>query len=205
MFCSLLKFFRKKFVRLPKKISKEYINKLPTKQYSGEIKLIKNIKEAKLACEEIFQCKVIGFDTESKPSFHKGEHYLPSLIQIATDKKVYIFQIAKIRGLKCLKDIFSKSDILKVGIAIRDDVLKLKEIEHFTSAGFIDISDLTKQLGIQVTGLRNLTAIFFKFKISKSSQVTDWSVEKLSQKQLIYAATDAWISRELYLKVRKFI
>jgi ribonuclease D len=205
MFCSLLKFFRRKFVRFPQAISKEDINLLPTKHYEGEIKLISSYQDAKLASKEIELCKIIGFDTESKPSFHKGEHYLPSLIQIATDKAVYIFQIEKIGGLQTLKPIFKNQNILKVGIAIRDDVLKLKEIEKFTSAGFVDISDLTKQLGIKVTGLRNLTAIFFNFKISKSSQVTDWSQPRLSQKQLVYAATDAWISRKLYLKVRKFI
>lgn len=205
MFCSLLKLLRRKLTRFPKSISKEIINDLPTKQYDGDIELICTRQDAIVAIKEISSCSIIGFDTESKPTFHKGEKYLPSLVQIATDKKAYIFQLAKIEWLKDLKQILQDKNILKVGIAINDDVLKLKEIENFQSAGFVEISYYTKLLGITVTGLRNLTAIFFKFKISKSSQVTDWSVSKLSQKQLIYAATDAWISRKLYLQVRKFI
>ncbi|MDR1434917.1 MAG: 3'-5' exonuclease domain-containing protein 2 [Puniceicoccales bacterium] len=201
------KFFRtlKILPKYPKKISKEKLQKLPVKFYDGAIHFINTEEAAREAIAEITGESVLGFDTESKPAFFKGEKYLPSILQIATATGVYIFQLTKIGQLKFLKPIFEREDFLKVGIAIRDDVLKLRDIENFKPAGFRDISDLSKSLGIEQTGMRNLAGIFLKCRISKTSQVTDWSQENLTTKQLIYAATDAWISRELYLEIKKYI
>ncbi|MDR1907066.1 MAG: 3'-5' exonuclease domain-containing protein 2 [Puniceicoccales bacterium] len=189
----------------PKKISKEKLQKLPIQFYDGVIHLIITKGDAQNAVDKIMQESVLGFDTESKPAFLKGEKYLPSIVQLATATEVYIFQLAKIGQLKILKPIFECENLLKVGIAIRDDILKLRDIEDFKPAGFQDIGDLTRSLGVQQTGLRNLTGIFLKHRISKTSQITDWSQEKLSTQQLTYAATDAWISRALYLEVKKYV
>jgi ribonuclease D len=187
----------------PKKISKEKLQKLPMRFYDGVIHLINTEEDAQKAVAKIMQESVLGFDTESKPAFSKGEKYLPSIVQIATANGVYIFQLAKIKQLKFLKPILESENLLKVGIAIRDDILKLRDIENFKPASFQDIGDLTKPLGVCQTGLRNLTGIFLKHRISKTSQVTDWSQENLSIQQLTYAATDAWTSRTLYLEVEK--
>jgi ribonuclease D len=191
------------FPKYPSKISKAKLQNLPIKFYEGTIHFINTEEEAQRAMAEIMRENIIGFDTESKPAFSKGEKYLPSIVQIATPKGAYIFQLAKIRQLQFLKPIFECESLLKVGIAIHDDVLKLRDIEDFRPINFLDISDLTKVLDIKQTGLRNLAGIFLKCRISKISQVTDWSQENLSTRQLIYAATDAWISRDLYLEVKK--
>ncbi|MDR0580509.1 MAG: 3'-5' exonuclease domain-containing protein 2 [Holosporaceae bacterium] len=177
------------------------LQRLPVCFYEGSIRLINNVESAKDAMEAILQESLLGFDTESKPSFSRGEKYDPSIVQMATASCVYIFQLDKTERLKFLKPIFESEHILKVGVAIRDDVLKLCDIENFRPAGFKDISDLTKMLGIEQTGLRNLAGILLKCRVSKVLQVTDWSQENLSARQLTYAATDAWISRELYLKI----
>jgi ribonuclease D len=189
----------------PKKISKEKLQKLPMQFYDGVIHLINGEENAQKAVVEIMQEPILGFDTESKPAFSKGEKYWPSIVQIATAKNVYIFQLAKIGQLKFLKPILECENLLKAGIAINDDVLKLRDIEDFTPANFKDIGDLTKSLGVHQTGLRNLVGIFLKYRISKTSQITDWSQENLSAQQLTYAATDAWTSRELYLEVKKHV
>ncbi|MDR1591194.1 MAG: 3'-5' exonuclease domain-containing protein 2 [Puniceicoccales bacterium] len=173
--------------------------------YNGVIHLINTEEGAQKAVTEIMMESILGFDTESKPAFSKGEKYLPSIVQIATAKGVYIFQLAKIGQLKFLKPILECENSLKVGIAIRDDILKLRDIEDFKPSGFQDIGDLTKSLGVRQTGLRNLAGIFLKHRISKTSQITDWSQEKLSMQQLTYAATDAWTSRILYLEVKKYV
>jgi ribonuclease D len=188
-----------------KKISKEKLQKLPMQFYNGVIHLINTEEGAQKAVTEIMMESILGFDTESKPAFSKGEKYLPSIVQIATAKGVYIFQLAKIGQLKFLKPILECENSLKVGIAIRDDILKLRDIEDFKPSGFQDIGDLTKSLGVRQTGLRNLAGIFLKHRISKTSQITDWSQEKLSMQQLTYAATDAWTSRILYLEVKKYV
>ncbi|MDR0417871.1 MAG: 3'-5' exonuclease domain-containing protein 2 [Puniceicoccales bacterium] len=189
--------------KYPRKISKTTLQQLPVCFYEGDIRFINDTESARKAMEVILQEDILGFDTESKPSFSKGEKYAPSIVQMATASCVYIFQLDKTNQLKFLKPIFENEHILKVGIAIRDDVLKLRDIENFQPAGFKDISDLTKMLGIEQTGLRNLAGILLKCRISKTSQVTDWSQENLSARQLTYAATDAWISRKLYLKILK--
>jgi ribonuclease D len=191
--------------KYPQKISKKRLQTLPMQFYDGVIHLINTEESTPKAVAEIMREPVLGFDTESKPAFSKGEKYLPSIVQIATAESVYIFQLAKIGQLKFLKPILECQNSLKVGIAIRDDIVKLRDIEDFKPSGFQDIGDLTKSLGVCQTGLRNLTGIFLKYRISKTSQVTDWSQEKLSMQQLIYAATDAWTSRALYLEVKKYV
>jgi ribonuclease D len=207
MFRQIVKFVQSWLRRLhilpkyPKKISKVTLQQLPVRFYEGDIRFVNDIESAKEAGETILRENLLGFDTESKPSFSRGEKHNPSIVQMATASRVYIFQLDKTDRLKFLKPIFEDERILKVGIAIRDDVLKLRDIENFQLAGFKDISDLTKMLGIEQTGLRNLAGILLKCRISKASQVTGWSQENLSARQLTYAATDAWISRELYLKI----
>ncbi|MDE6575809.1 MAG: 3'-5' exonuclease domain-containing protein 2 [Opitutales bacterium] len=189
--------------RFPKKISKEAISRLPVSSYQGEIIFVDTVELAQQSVREIQKETLVGFDTESRPAFSKGEKYPPSIVQVATEDKVYIFQLPKIGQLRHLKPFLENPKIEKVGIAIHDDVLKLCDIEPFRHAGFRDISETTRALGVEQTGLRNLCAIFLRCRISKSSQVTDWSQEKLSARQLVYAATDAWISRQLYLEVQR--
>lgn len=189
--------------QFPSEISKTKLQNLPIKFYEGDIHFINSEAGAQRAAAEIMGEAIVGFDTESKPAFSKGEKYLPSIVQIATQSGAYVFQLAKIGQLRFLKPIFECENLLKTGIAIHDDVLKLRDIEDFKANNFQDISDLTKVMGIKQTGLRNLAGIFLRCRISKISQVTDWSQENLSPRQLIYAATDAWISRDLYLEVKK--
>jgi ribonuclease D len=188
-----------------RKISKEKLQRLPMRFYDGAIHLVNTEEGAQKAVAEIIGESILGFDTESKPAFSKGEKYPPSIVQVATANGVYIFQLVKIGQLKFLKPVLERENLLKVGIAIHDDVLKLRNIEDFTPVGFQDIGDLTRSLGIHQTGLRNLVGIFLRYRISKSSQTTDWSQENLSTQQLTYAATDAWTSRELYLEVKKHV
>ncbi|MDR2735717.1 MAG: 3'-5' exonuclease domain-containing protein 2 [Puniceicoccales bacterium] len=204
MLGKLLRSIRDKIFSFNKSISKAELAELPLFNFNGEIILVESPQEAERMVDLLLKHNVLGFDTESKPAFRKGESYSPSLVQISTDKTVYLFKLAKINGIKSLIPLLESQDVKKVGIAIRDDINKLKELGNFEDAGFVDISDLTKILGIENTGLRTLAGIFLRYRISKSLQVTDWSKEILSKKQIIYAATDAWVSRELFMKVKEF-
>lgn len=157
----------------------------------------------KLAVEQLSRESVLGFDTESRPSFKKGESYPPSLVQLASSDAVYLFQLNRTQSIEKLIPIFSNPAIRKVGVALHDDIKKLDEFSHFEPAGFEDVSDVTKRLGITNTGLRSLVGMFLKQRISKGAQVSNWARKALNQNQLIYAATDAWMSRALYLHLEQ--
>ncbi|MBN2234108.1 MAG: NAD(P)H-dependent oxidoreductase subunit E [Opitutales bacterium] len=187
----------------PATISKEEINQLPLTEYSGPTHLIDSQEKLEAHLSSIRKDKVLGFDTETKPSFSRNDNFLPSLIQLATSREVYLIQISKIRDPKPIADLFSDAAFLKVGVALKDDVAGLLKVFSFDPAGFLDLADLARIAGIQNTGLRSLCGILIGKRISKSVQVSNWARSELTPKQVVYAATDAWISREVYLAFKK--
>lgn len=186
-----------------RKISKEDINKLPLAKYGGIIHLITTPIAAKYAVRRLSREKILGFDTESRPSFRKGDNFLPSLVQLASQDEVYLFQLGRIGGLRELRQIFADPAIYKVGVALHDDIKRLKAIEDFAEAGFVEISSITREQSIGNTGLRSLAALLLGIRISKGAQVSNWARLQLTHAQMLYAATDAWVSRELYMVLQK--
>jgi len=181
------------------KISKDEIMALPLRAWDGETCLVNRPEQVPEAIAELRAEKVLGFDTESRPAFRKGSYYLPSLIQLGTANKVFLFQLSKLEFPNELCDIFSDPNILKTGVAVRDDVKDLQKIKDFPDAGFLDLGIVAQELKLETHGLRNLAAKFLGFRISKSARCTNWANLRLSRQQLIYAATDAWVSREIYI------
>ena len=149
------------------------------------------------------KCTILGFDTETRPSFKKGEHYPTSLVQLASESSVYLFRLKKARHVQALRPLFESEHIIKTGVAIHDDLKALQKLCPFTAAGFVEITQLTTKLGYQSKGLRALAALLLGGRISKAAQVSNWARRELEPKQITYAATDAWISRELYLQALK--
>ncbi len=180
-------------------ISKDEINRLPMRQYEGSIHLIRTPAEAEQAAAELKKETLLGFDTETRPAFRVGESYLPSLLQLATGKEVFIIQI-KLTGLtKGLCGILSSPDIIKTGVSIRSDVGELRKLASFEPAGFIELAEHAKKAHIKNLGLRGLAALLLGFRVSKREQTSNWSKNELTESQLRYAATDAWVGREIYL------
>ncbi len=186
-----------------RKISKEDINKLPLAKFGGTIHLITTPSAAEQAVKRLSRESILGFDTESRPSFRKGENFPPSLVQFAAGDGVYLFQLGRIGGLDALVRILENPAISKVGVALHDDIKRLKAIQDFEEAGFVEISNISRKLSIGNTGLRSLAALLLGIRISKGAQVSNWARRQLTQSQMVYAATDAWISRELYLKLQE--
>ncbi|MEM9444003.1 MAG: 3'-5' exonuclease [Verrucomicrobiota bacterium] len=184
-------------------ITKEAINKLPLKRYEGPIVWVDSDKAAARAILELEAEKVLGFDTETKPSFRKKQSFLPSLLQFATSDKVFLFRLPSLKNFAGFAEILSDKKVLKTGVALDQDIKKLNEIFEFEPNGFVDLGKLAQTHQFRQTGLRNLCAILLGFRLSKGSQVTDWSKEKLSSAQINYAATDAWASRELYIFMKR--
>lgn len=184
-------------------IDKEFVAELPLLQYEGKIELITDEKAARKAVKALSKESILGFDTETRPSFSRGNSYLTSLVQLCGKKCAYLFRLDYCGGVPVLFPIFENPDILKVGVAVKEDVLHLKKRAPFDDAGFVDASTYTRKFGIENTGLRALCAYFLGGRISKNAQVSNWAAKTLSEQQIIYAATDAWTSRELFLELRK--
>ena len=181
-----------------RKISKAEINELPLIAWEGEIQILESAEEMEAAASILANESHLGFDTETRPSFKKGDYYPPALIQLATEHCVYLFRISETETFDPLLPILESPDILKTGVAIKDDVKELRAMEDFTPNGFVEIADITVKLGYENRGLRALAGLLMQGRISKAAQVTNWARPKLDNKQVRYAATDAWISREIY-------
>ena len=185
------------------KLSKTEINSLPLRYYNGPIHIIQTAEQAKEACAILMKEKVLGFDTETRPAFNKGQSYLPSLLQMAGTKVVYLFQLSKCGLTDSIINLLSIDDIIKSGVAINQDLIELQQISNFEPAGFIDLGDIARSKGLPHHGLRGLGACLLNFRISKSGRTSNWSANQLTKKQIKYAATDAWLGRELYLKYKR--
>lgn len=183
-----------------RKFTKEEINELPLQQYEGEIKLIDRKEDVSDAVKELSKCNLLGFDTETRPAFRKGVSYSPSLIQLATSEKVYLLHLSHIPLSDDIKELLSSSGITKTGVAVGNDVKELRNLSPFRPGGFHDLGDLARGLGMQTSGLRNLAANLLGFRISKGVQCSNWGRKVLTPQQVVYAATDAWVSRKIYLK-----
>ena len=181
-----------------RKISKAEINDLPLIAWEGEIQILESIEKMEAVAATLANESHLGFDTETRPSFKKGDYYPPALIQLATKHCVYLFRISETETFDPLLPILESPHILKTGVAIKDDIKELRAIKDFTPKGFIEIADITAKLGYENRGLRALAGLLLQGRISKAAQVTNWACPKLNNKQVRYAATDAWISREIY-------
>jgi ribonuclease D len=183
-----------------RKISKAEINELPLIAWQGRIEILNTIEEMTAAVELLKSETILGFDTETRPTFKKGDYHPPALVQLGTPDCVYLFRISETKTLAPLIPILESEDILKSGVAIKDDVKELRAMEDFRPAGFIEIADITLKLGYENRGLRALAGLILGGRISKAAQVSNWARSELDNKQIRYAATDAWISRDLYVK-----
>ncbi len=181
-----------------RKISKAEINDLPLIAWEGKIQILESIEKMEAVAATLANESHLGFDTETRPSFKKGDYYPPALIQLATKHCVYLFRISETETFDPLLPILESPHILKTGVAIKDDVKELRAMEDFTPKGFIEIADITAKLGYENRGLRALAGLLLQGRISKAAQVTNWARPQLDNKQVRYAATDAWISREIY-------
>tara|TARA_B100000614_G_scaffold194254_1_gene175467 strand:- start:137 stop:724 length:588 start_codon:yes stop_codon:yes gene_type:complete len=185
---------------LKTKITKSEINNLPLGKFEGEIIVVDKRDKIPDAIKEIKLESIIGVDTETRPTFKKGALNKTALIQIATEKKVYLFRLNKVGFSLLLADIFENEKIQKIGIAILQDMKELSDqFKPFKHCNVIDLNILCKTLNFENIGARNLTAILLGFRISKRQQTSNWEANTLNENQLRYAATDAWVAREIYL------
>ncbi|MCF8390865.1 MAG: 3'-5' exonuclease domain-containing protein 2 [Bacteroidales bacterium] len=173
------------------------------KAYPGKITIVEDPAAVNDCIKIIRKSSVIGFDTESRPSFKKNQQFGVSLIQIATENEVFLFRINLTGFQKSIIDLFENPSIIKAGISINDDISRLKQLKNFKPQGFIELQQLTDDFGIEDNSLKKLTAIILGFRVSKGQQLSNWEALKLTEAQANYAATDAWVGLEIYNKLLK--
>ncbi|NSW93844.1 MAG: 3'-5' exonuclease domain-containing protein 2 [Bacteroidales bacterium] len=183
------------------KISTEELNEYHISSFNGEIVLLDSLKSFNIHFPRLYGKKLLGFDTETKPSFRKGRRNRVSLIQLATDDLAVLVRINKIGIPHELLAILSDPEIAKIGVAVHDDLRFFTGTAGFSPSGFVDLQTFVRNFGIESSGLKKLAAIVLGFRISKHQQVTDWEAEELSDAQKIYAATDAWVCLQIYRKL----
>lgn len=184
------------------RMTKDEINTCPIKRYEGPICLVQSEEDLARAVRQLKKAEVLGFDTETRPTFRPRQSYLPTVLQLADDKEVFIFQLKKRSIPPSLLKVLTSRKIVKAGVALDRDLIDLNKLTPFKPAGFVDVGELAKAAGLQNHGLRGLAAVLLGFRISKRAQTSNWAQKKLSQAQIHYAATDAWVGRELYFKLQ---
>src|SRR5690554_4791073 len=189
---------------IPLKISKEEVNALEIGAFRGKILLIDNPENIADAVVELKKSTFLGFDTETRPAFRKGVSYDVALLQLSTLDTAYLFRLNQIGLPAGIQDILEDPRVVKVGAAVRDDLKALKKLSPtFAPKSFFDLNEELKRIGFLNVGVRNLSAMVLNIRISKSEQVSNWEGENLTDKQLLYAATDAWACLAIFNKLRE--
>src|SRR5262245_3904271 len=177
-------------------LTREEVNALPIRRYEGKVHVVSAPHEA---MTDILQETVVGFDTETRPSFRPGESYPPSLAQVATARTVYLFPLGHREAAGAVAQMLEQSHIVKAGIGLGDDLKALRKIVEFGEKSIVDLGTAATRAGYKQTGVRNLAGLFLGFRIPKGTKTSSWARARLTPQQITYAATDAWVCRELYL------
>ena len=186
-------------------ITPEILDKLEYASFPGKIFVIDSVgAEFNRAIAYLRSQKVIGFDTETRPCFGPNQpRYGVALLQLSGPEKAYLFRINNLGMHRRLCNLLADKRIIKVGAAIHDDIRGLQKIREFEPDSFVDLQKIVWEYGIRDKSVKKMTAIILGFRISKTQQLSNWEAETLSESQCKYAATDAWVCREMYLKLMK--
>lgn len=182
-------------------ISNEEVSALPKLEFTGKIVVISSDEELSHWLPQLASDRVLGFDTETKPTFRKGELNSIALLQLANAHLALLIRLRHTGIPKQLVSLLQDASILKIGAAIHDDLKSLQKVKAFTPQGFIDLQNIVADYGIGELGVRKMAAIVLGKKVSKSQQLSNWNAPTLSDAQQQYAAIDAWACREIYIKL----
>lgn len=184
-------------------ITPDEIQKLDYVSFPGKIYVIDSVgAEFNRAIAYLRSQKVIGFDTETRPTFSPQQpRYGVALLQLSGREKAFLFRINKMGMHRRLCNLLADARILKVGAAIHDDIRGLQKKHDFAPAGFVDLQKIVWEWGIRDKSVKKMAAIIMGARVSKTQQLSNWEADSLSESQQMYAATDAWVCREMYLKL----
>ena len=174
-------------------IDNDTVASLPAARFGGRIVIVDSEEQIEAACRDLSASEIIGFDTETRPSFRAGVSYKVSLLQLSTRECCYLFRLCHIRLDNRILKILGSRRILKVGASVAGDIRALHALRSFKADGFIDLQNEAERWGIEEKSLRKLSAITLGERVSKAQRLSNWEAETLTQQQQEYAATDAWV------------
>ena len=177
---------------------KKKISTLPRIIFEGRIVVVLTEREAQKAVDFLLTQPILGIDTETRPSFKKGRVNQVALLQIATHDICFLFRLNQLGMTAAVKRLLEDTEVPKIGLSLHDDLMMLSRRGEFRRGNFIDLQDKVKEIGVEDMSLQKLFANFFGMRISKRDQLSNWEADILSDKQKIYAATDAWTCILLY-------
>ncbi len=184
--------------KLLSRFDKKQISTLPLAQFGGRIIEVRSEPEAAKAVDYLLRQDVLGFDTETRPSFTRGKMYKVALLQVSSREICFLFRLGVIGLPECLLRLFADTTVTKVGLSWTDDVRSLHKRADFECAPFVELQTLAHEMGIKDMSLQKLYANVFGQRISKTQQLSNWENERYSEAQRMYAATDAWACVQLY-------
>ena len=179
-------------------ITKEQISQLPTVTYPGKSILINTMADAKAAMAYLMRQKIVGFDTETRPSFRKGHPHKVALLQLSAGDECFLIRLNLLGLFESLKSFFENEEILKIGLSVKDDFHSLMRLGEFTPRGFVELQEFVKRYEIADNSLQKIYAVIFGERISKSQRLTNWEANELTDAQQAYASIDAWACLKIY-------
>jgi ribonuclease D len=182
-------------------INKESIASLPTAAFDGKIIVVHSVEELEYAVDYLSAHPLIGFDTETKPSFARGQIHKVALLQLSTDEICFLIRLNELGLPQILVELLNNKNVKKIGLSLRDDFNALRKRAHIHPDSFIDLQDVVLDYGIKDQSLQKIYAILFGKRISKSQRLSNWEASELTPAQQLYAATDAWACHQIYKKL----
>lgn len=187
------------------KYDKGHMADLPRVTFPGRIYVVLSEGDAARAVDFLLRQPILGFDTETKPTFHKGRHNKVALLQVSSTDTAFLFRLCRTGLTDDILRLLADETIVKVGLSLKDDFLSLSRLRNFTHGEFIELQEEVKQLGIEDMSLQKIYANLFGEHISKSQQLSNWEAQALSAAQQQYAAIDAWACVRIHQRVQELL
>ncbi|MCM1348305.1 MAG: 3'-5' exonuclease domain-containing protein 2 [Firmicutes bacterium] len=179
-------------------IPKETLAGMPTVEFQGTINLIDTPEAARKALAFLSERDIVGFDTETRPNFRKGQNHKVALVQISTENRCFLFRLCNIGLMPEMCEFFENPNITKIGLSLKDDFHNLHKINEFNPEGFIELQNMVRDYAITDSSLQKIYGILFGQRISKGQRLTNWEAAELTEPQKRYAALDAWACLHIY-------
>ena len=183
--------------RFKASITNEEVAAMPKCAFPGIVEIIDTKEKAVEACAYLMQKSIIGFDTETRPSFKAGVSNKTALLQLSSEERCFLFRLSQMKMCRDIIRVLESANVVKVGAAVRDDIKGLQKLRQFHPKGFVDLQSLAGEWGIEEKSVRKLAGVVLGSYVSKAQRLSNWGAADFTPAQLSNAATDAGLLRRI--------